>query len=238
MNSGFYKDLDTNFEQACEMSEKVYSHDELICMLGNGNIPQKQIAALRLDYVSSDNEANILIRNLTGCDGKIREAVAMKINQLLLADEKYIEYFSATNFADIFADATIDINANICRLVVDSVSKLIENSEFAEKYKSKILNFIHEAFLKLDSFIFRDKKYVINKQLFKLYWCLEALKSFVDLVDEKELFEILSKSASEREYTIREKAAQIIVTLDSSYDALKEQLKKDENYYVRIVFKS
>ena len=38
MNTGFYKDLDTNFEQALEMSEKDFSHLELIEMLKTGNI--------------------------------------------------------------------------------------------------------------------------------------------------------------------------------------------------------
>ena len=84
------------------------------------------------------------------------------------------------NQAEVFANASIDINANICRLVIDSVAILKKDSEFSEKYLNKILMFIKEAFIEIDKFIFRDKKYVINKQLFKLYWCLEALKLFVD----------------------------------------------------------
>ena len=81
------------------------------------------------------------------------------------------------------------------------------------------------------------KKYVINKQLFKLYWCLEALKLFAKDVDKALLFSILEKSSKEREYTVREKAAEIIAKVDDSmFDELKKTLQNDENYYVRTVF--
>ena len=83
MNKGFYEDLDTNFAMACKLSELNFSHDKLIELLKTGNIPEKQIAAMQLDTILNENEAKILIDNLTGCDGKIREAVALKINQLL-----------------------------------------------------------------------------------------------------------------------------------------------------------
>ena len=77
MNTGFYKDLDTNFEQALEMSDKEFLHEELIAMLQNGNIPERQIAALKLENVnildlyndpdfSFDNE---LFRSYVKADG-------------------------------------------------------------------------------------------------------------------------------------------------------------------------
>lgn len=234
MNSGFYKDLDTNFEQALEMSEREFSHTELLEMLRNGNIPEKQIAALKLDSIDSIEESQILLDNLTGCDGKIREAVALRINRFLNENPKSAIYFTQ---AEIFANASIDINANICRLVVDSVAILKESTEFSKIYTSKILEFIYESFEELDKFIFRDKKYVINKQLFKLYWSLEALKLFAIEIPFNKLFPILERASREREYTIREKVAQIIVLVDTdSYEPLKKRLKDDENYYVREVF--
>jgi len=235
LNTGFYKDLDTNFELACEMSEKDFSHSEIIEMLKEGNIPQKQIAALKLDNIFNKEEARILIDNLTGCDGKIREAVALKINNLLRQDFNKIDFFI---HPDVFANATIDINGNICRLVIDSIEILKNNEYFADKYLEKIIQFINETFKELDSFIFRDKKYVINKQLFKLYWCLEALKLFSNKINKEELLQILKRAALEKEYTIREKVAQIlIITDDEIFDDLKTVLKNDENYYVREVFK-
>ena len=139
LNTGFYKNLDTNFEQALNMSEKYFSHEELLELLKNGNIPEKQIAALKFDTVNNSADVDALIANLTGCDGKIREAVALKINTLLNQDEDLCHFF---NQAEIFADASIDINANICRLVIDTVAILKKDPIFSEKYLNKILKFI------------------------------------------------------------------------------------------------
>ena len=233
LNAGFYKDLDTNFEQAFEMSEKNFSKDELLEMLKSGNIPQKQLASLLLENVENEDEAKILISNLTGCDGKIREAVALKINQILTKDETARSFFAS--FAETFADAAIDINANICRLVVDSVVFLKSDDEFSSKYVKKIVDFALEALDTLDKFIFRDKKYVINKQIFKLYWCLETLKDFTQKVQVADLERIIERSAAQKEYTIREKVAEILV-LHNIKPEITEKLKNDENYYVRQVF--
>ena len=164
--------LDENFDLACELSEKVFTHNELLEMLNNGNIAERQIAALKFDKVVNNADALALMNNLTGCDGKIREAVALRINQFVILNPESRIFF---NFPLVFADATIDINANICRLVVDSAKLLKENPDFTQIYVQRILKFTQEAFDELDKFIFRDKKYVINKQLFKLYWCLETL---------------------------------------------------------------
>ena len=71
-------------------------------------------------------------------------------------------------FAEIFANATVDINANICRLVIDIVSMLYGNETFDKTYISRILAFINNSFSDLDKIIYRDKKYTVNKILFKL----------------------------------------------------------------------
>lgn len=231
LNSGFYKDLDTNFEEAFKMSGMEFSHEELLEMLKNGNIPQKQLAAMRLEGIHNQSDADILVSNLTGCDGKIREAAALKISNLLRDKPECIKFFNQT---ETFANATIDINANICRLVIDFVPYLKQNQNFTKVYLDKILGFIFNAFEELDKIAFRDKKYVINKQLFKLYWCLVALKHFVDDIETETLFKILERTSCEKEYTIREKTAQIVVL--TPFEELKRQLKNDENYYVRAVF--
>ena len=83
--------------------------------------------------------------------------------------------------------------------------------------------------------MFRDKKYIKNKQYFKLYWSLETLKNFYKFADENLLQDILSRSAKEEEYTVREKAAQIIL-LSDKFSSLQEILINDSNYYVRAVF--
>ena len=232
LNDDCEKNSEKGFALACELSERDFTHSEMIKMLETGNLQEKQYAAMSLDTLESAEEGKILIGSLTGCDGKIREAVALKINQLLANKPETIEYLSP--HPEIFADASIDINANICRLVIDSAAFLRKDTYFKEGYLKKILGFIQETFAEIDKFIFRDKKYVINKQLFKLYWCLEGLKLFVDDIKTDELFQILERASKEKEYTIREKTAQILgLTNNSAFAPLVEKLKQDENYYVR-----
>ena len=231
MDKDLNTSFDENFEYACELSEKEFSHEELLYMLESENVAERQIAALKFDRVTSEADALALINSLTGCDGKIREAAALRINQIIVSDMASRKYF---NFPHVFADATIDINANICRLVVDSVKLLQKEENFSHLYVQKILDFTNNAFEELDKFIFRDKKYVINKQLFKLYWCLETLQNFYEIVDENVLRQILEKCILQKEYTIREKAAQII-KLSGKYTEFYNVLKNDENYYVRTI---
>lgn len=226
--------LDENFDLACELSEKEFTHQELLKMLEVGNIAERQIAALKFDKVENDVDALALMNNLTGCDGKIREAVALRINQLLTSNIEARAFF---NYPLVFADATIDINANICRLVVDSAKLLKADAEFSKIYLERILEFTQQAFEELDKFIFRDKKYVINKQLFKLYWCLETLQNYYMEIDNTKLKQILEQGAAQSEYTIREKVAQI-VRLAGGFEDLKNRLEQDENYYVRAIFNS
>ena len=212
MNTSFYENIDVNFEEACKLAENNFSKEELISFLKQGNIPEKQIAALKIEKIDSKEEAKILVSNLTGCDGKIREAIAQKINTLLIQGFD-ISYF--TEYPDIFANATIDINGNICRLVIDSISILRKDKSFSENYLKKIIGFINETFNELDKFIFRDKKYVINKQLFKLYWCLETLKLFVNEIPSETLYQMLKRASIEKEYTIREKVAQVLILTEN-----------------------
>lgn len=234
LNTGFYNNLDENFEQACLLSDRDFTHSELVEMLMNGNIPQKQIAALKFDYVKSEQDALALINNLTGCDGKIREAVALRINQLFQADFDICKIFSKIS-AEIFADASIDINANICRLAIDSACMLKFDEKFSKNYTNKIVEFAVSALSEIEKFIFKDKKYLINKQMFKLYWCLEALTYFWEYTEKENLKSILEKSIKQQEYTVREKTAQVLC-VSGLFPELKNVLKSDENYYVRQIF--
>ncbi|MBR6127627.1 hypothetical protein IKQ21_08085 [bacterium] len=235
LNNCFYESLDTNFEKAYSMSEQNYSHHEIVDMLKNGNITQKQIAALRLDCVYDENEANIILSNLTGCDGKIREAVAYTINKILI-DHPDVKTFFYKSAAEIFAASTIDINANICRYTVDNAVLLMDCDDFSNKYISQIIKYIEESLSQIDKFIFKDKKYVINKQIFKLYWCLESLIYFYKFVDSDVLKTILERVITQKEYTVREKAAEIALK-SNCYPEIIKLLENDENYYVRAVFK-
>ena len=227
------QDLDTNFEYAYELSEKTFSNDEILQFLLNGNILERQIAALNLKKIDSKEIAIALINNLVGVDGKIREAVAQTLFKNIAMDENAKSFYINDNDSvNSFAHATIDINGNICRYVIDTVNLFQNYTDFCKSYTKFICTFAQEALQELDKFIFRDKKYVINKQLFKLYWCLEALNIFYKYAEEDILTSILIKSSEQNEYTIREKVAQILVKVDN-LDDIKQRLKKDENYYVR-----
>lgn len=234
LNNGFYEDSDDDFNTACRLVDSDFSHEELVKLLQTGNIAEKQIAALKFDTVITDFDAQILAANLTGCDGKIREAVALKIFQSVSTDDNARNCFAKYS-AKTFADATIDINANICRLIIDSAALLKSYGTFAPDYSNYITKYAQDALNELDKFIYRDKKYVINKQLFKLYWCLEALNIFYDTSDEKILSVILEKCSDISEYTIREKTAKI-VKISRRFPYLESKLKNDSNYYVKTIF--
>ena len=231
MKSDYEQTLDENFDKALDLCSNTHSNKDLIAFLKNGNIPERQFASLEISKLESETDAEVFISNLINCDGKIREAVAQKFSEFVLVDE-YRTYFS--KYPEILAKSTIDINANISRMVIDGLVYMKEFSEFGGKYTQQLLVYINEAFDGLDKIIYKDKKYTINKQLFKLYWCLEGLNNYWMYLKDDVLYSLLERSLTETEYTVREKAAQIIVKQTSErYNPLKEKLSNDENYYVR-----
>ncbi len=237
MNSKYEKTLDENFDKALELCSNSYFYDDLIEFLKNGNIPEKQFAALEISELKNQEDAGIFLSNLINCDGKIREAVAQKFSEFIQYS-KYQEYFSKCPL--ILAKSTIDINANISRMVIDGLVYLKDFSEFGQSYAGQLLEYIKEAFDGLDKIIYKDKKYTINKQMFKLYWCLEGLNCYSQYVSKDVLKEILEKSIVLSEYTVREKAAQLIIKYsnDDDFAELVKKIREDENYYVRKYVKS
>ena len=235
INNGININMENNFEAAYNLCTVKLNHETIIEYLINGNIYEKQIAALSFDGIKSESDVTALIGNLTGCDGKIREATAYKIRQILSNTDINIKTMFRENSAEVFADATIDINANICRMVIDSAILLSDNHNFSRIYANKVAEYAEDAIIALDKFEFRDKKYVINKQLFKLYWCLEGLIHFSSYIDSSKLSYIVEKSCKITEYTIREKTAEL-VKASGEFPEIIELLKHDENYYVRNVF--
>lgn len=101
MNNCYYETLDENFEQALNLCETSHTHSELLEFLKSGNIVQKQIAALKLETINSIEDAQILVSDLVGQDGKIREAISLRLNEFMsnpkllpfLKQKKIITYF-------------------------------------------------------------------------------------------------------------------------------------------------
>ena len=87
----------------------------------------------------------------------------------------------------------------------------------------------------VEKFDFQDGKYKVNKEAFKLYWCLETIYVFWDKINFTDLKNIIQKASQIGEYTIREKAAKILTHdfNDGDLIAVKDKLKNDSNYYVR-----
>lgn len=234
MNNSYYETLDENFTQALKLYESDYSHNELLEFLKTGNIVQKQIAALKLETITSSSDAQILVSNLVGQDGKIREAVSLRLNEFM-SNPQLIGYFKTASNYNIFLDAIIDINANICRNVISVISHLKDDLEFCDLFCGGLVKLSYELLDKIEKFDFQDGKYKVNKEVFKLYWCLETIYKFYDRVKFDDLKNIIMRSAKIQEYTIREKAAKILTWnfQDKELELVKLELKNDSNYYVR-----
>ena len=230
------KDIE-NFNMALNLCEKNLSHDDLFEMLKCGNVIERQYAALNLYKINDANEAEILLSNLVNVDGKIREVVALKLVEFT---KIFSTFFENSNLYEKFVQATIDIDGNVCRCAISSAYNLANNKEFAKYYTESMIKIINNSLNELAKFTFRDKKYKLNKQNFKIYWALEALICFYNKVDLVLLKEILLKCSVLNEYTIREKCAKLLIHFDKSEDEelreIRYRLINDENYYVRSVF--
>ena len=231
---GYYNTLDENFNIAYKLINTHQSHDELIYMLENGNIVEKQLAALKLDNILDSNEAQVLINNLTGQDGKVREAVSAKIAELMKDSNKHI-FFNASENYEIFLDAIIDINGNICRNIISAITNLKSDKCFCNLFCTELIERTLKLALTIKDFDFQDGKYKVNKEVFKLYWYLETIYQFANLINISKLKPILKITKSINEYTIREKTAKILTLnfKDEELQEIKELLKNDTNYYVR-----
>lgn len=226
--------LNENLNDVFELCNKTYDSDLIFNTLKSGSIVEKQTAVLNLTEIRSQNDAEILMENLTGIDGKVRQTVAYKILQLI---PYYKDYFHKTEFYEIFAKSIIDIDSNVCRLVIDSIQYLKDNEEFSKFIADKMKDIIYIALDELKKISFKSKKYTSNKQYFKIYWCLETLIGFYTYLTDDVLFDLLSNCIELPEYTIREKCAIILKSVPDNiiFRNLKDILANDENYYVRNV---
>ncbi|MBQ8460708.1 hypothetical protein IJ541_11500 [bacterium] len=234
MNNGYYENLDINFTSALKLYEENYTHNELIEFLKSGNIVQKQISALRLDGIYSQNDAEVLLSNLTGQDGKVREAVSLRLVEFM-SNPEYLQFFEGEKYCQIFLDAIIDINGNICRNSICAISNLKNDAGFYKKFCPMLVDLTNNLLNLIEMFNFKEGKYKVNKEVFKLYWCLETIYEFYDKINFEDLKNILLRAKNIQEYTIREKAAKILSRNlnDKELNQAREELKNDSNYYVR-----
>lgn len=219
-------------EKAAALCEKTYTHTELFEVINTEDDFEKQICLLKLETLTSQEEADLLVFQLTEHHGLIREAAAIKINEFIQNDNLK-NYFLKNTTLESLLKAVNDINPNICRLICAVLPSLFVS---AEEEKSYFLKLLYERF----EFVFEELERLkrsnwYTKKLFNIYWCLEALAMLDAEVDEK-LENVLVRAANLRDYTIREKAAFVLSSLSRTSEVveeLKEKLKKDENFYVQ-----
>ena len=218
-----------DFEQALNIYENEYSHEDLVQYLNSGSVAEKQAAVIKLDKISNKSDADILINNLTGCDGKIREAVSFRLMEFVKENnDLYL------NYSNIFLEAIIDINGNICRNTINALKYMRNISEFNQNFCNSLIKRTLELAKKAKTFDIQDGKYKINKEIFKLYWYLETISEFTECIEADKIAAIVEQSKDVEDYTIREKTAKILSKLkNDGLSTMKEELKNDENYYVR-----
>lgn len=219
-----------DFNTALNIYINSYSHDYLITLLKNGSVVEKQAATLKIDKINNKEEAEIFIGNLTGCDGKIREAVSFRLKEFIPQNPEFFK-----DYTTVIIDAIIDINGNICRNTIEAIKYLKPYKEFTDNFCELLIKKANELIEPIKSFDIQDGKYKINKEIFKLYWYLETIAEFYEYINIKDLIQLLNETKNIQEYTIREKTAKILSKFENNKELslIKEELKNDKNYYVR-----
>ena len=225
---------------AYNLTLKDYTKDEIIDILSKDELEIKPVAIINLKSIDNDFEAKLLLRHLTGNDGRIREVVSYMLYELSIKDKTFIEYYKDENSKEILLKSILDINPNVVRNIIT----FIKSSETLKKeLKDKIISKTNEVIKSLSVFVKEDspfrenmekseKNHAKNKLTFNLYWLLEAI-SILDIDDIKNLEDILTKTSSFLDYTIREKTAQILSKMTNPPEKLLRKLKNDENMYVK-----
>lgn len=230
---------DLLIKRALEVAGKFYSKEEIINLLKNGDEFEKPVLLLSLENIENQLDADFLIDNLTGCDGRIREASALKISEFLQKIETS-KYFLNEKNIEIILNGIMDINPNVSRALIDGIKgcaplqslilpPLLDRIlDKIEKLKAIANTPYYENKLK------NSKNHAKNKIVFNLYWALESLYyTEFNNSDDKKLLEILNFTSGYIDYTIREKTAKILSKMKNPPLDLLQKLKNDKNFYVK-----
>lgn len=231
---------DNEINIAIKLASKTFSYNEVIEKLKSNDDKYKAIYILNLNDLKTKEDANLLWQHLTCYPNDIREACAFKLDEFLCENNKNKAAFSILtenkNATNIILKSITDINPSICRFVIGTLDKF----KFQELLQTNIIKKSFEI-LENENLSETKKGYKINKQMFALYWNLEAL-SHLDLKLNNDLKELLIKCANMNEfYTIREKISKIIYinskfNNDNDILNLKKKLKLDSCFYVSRFF--
>jgi len=202
---------------------KDFSREEIITLIKSDDIWEKQIAVLSMDEILPEF-APLLMENLTGVDGKVRDVVSLKISNLA---KNEAQLFKTLQYQEIFLNSVCDVNPNVCRNII----KILPLVAMEEVFEKLLLNKIKDIINEIKAF--KGENHKLNKKVFNLYWCLEAL---CEIIKDENINEILDFCSLYSDYTIREKTAKILKKMKNPPVNLKEKLSKDSNFYVRRIF--
>ncbi len=217
--------------EAVQYCEENLRHEDIINTLYTDNDLKKQLCLIELNEVNSQKEADIIVFNLTGHSGPVRETASYKILELI-QKEQFRKFFQSQEIMNSFVKAVVDINPSVSRNAVEII-KYIDDYEYVYK---KIIDEINKTLGDIKD-IKQNRSYIANKKNFNLYWNIEALISLSNKIQAgDELLKILNQTALSNDYTIREKTAKAAFEFskgNSVFNYVIDTLKDDENVYVR-----
>ena len=174
----------SNFDECFKFFELELSHDELYASLCGGNIAEKQLSCVRIEHCNNAQEARILMDNLTGIDGKVRETVSFKLKTFVT---EHPELFLQQEFYNIFLDAIIDINGNICRNIICALEALTKDNKFCEYFVSNVIERALTVTEKIENFEYKDRKYVQIKRFLNFTGIWKSLEFSVNCLRKNSL---------------------------------------------------
>ena len=204
-----------------------YSYDEIFANLKSDCEDFKKIfSILNIDYIKNISDAKILISHLTEHSNPIREAVALKLEDL------NIEYFLDEYSILQFLKGLKDINPNVSR----SICTIIKNNEkLQDLIETKIINNIEILLQNITPSA--KKSHAKNKEHFALYWLLEGLAN-CKVKNNPKVLEILNVTIKFSDYTIREKTAKILAKIPQAPSEMLKIIADDVNFYVKSYIKN
>ncbi len=194
---------------------------------------------VEIEQVASCQEAQKLIYYLTNHPSPLREACALKLEEIC---PKFYNYFLDDFSKNKFLDALIDINPNICRAMCSIISNVKQIADLLEldivlKIKDLLKEIMSCENTCKDFFLIsvkNTKSHAKNKKIFALYWLLEALFFSFSGKYNSEVLEILIVTINFNDFTIREKTAQLLKKTANPPLELLKKAKRDQNFYVKI----
>ena len=205
-----------------------FSYNKIFEILDGSDDTLKAFALLELNEVQTEADFELLIKHLTNCDGRLRELVSSKLVEL--KPQKRLEAYIPT-----LLDALCDVNPNVARNIVELLS--ICNINIAEPLLERAEDILMTIEKNSKPKKWRTQKnHVLTKIIFHLYWCLEALALFANVLPKERLTKILNTTSDFVDYTIREKTAKILVKMPEAPEDLLSKMQNDDNFYVKLHF--